>query len=151
MKALFLMLFCGLCLFGEILLLPHRWHDARHDVNRMIRDAETLTIVTDAIDDTHLQRALRHALEGGTVLTLMTPFEVTAGQWAKYKNVSTCLLLKRPLGFTLIVTAEKGCLLTTPLRTEMLQREYGALQCTDPAQQRQTIMLLKAECEAYLR
>lgn len=150
MKALFSILLAGLCLCDEILLLPHRWHDARHEVNRMIRDADTLTIATDAIDDAHLQRALRHALEEGTSLTLITPFEVTAGQWAKYNNVFVCLLSKAPLGFTLIANAKKGCLLTASLRTETLQREYGALYCSKPATQQQTIELLKGECEAYL-
>lgn len=133
-------------------LLPHRWHDARHEINRVIRHADSmLIIVTDSLSDTQLQRALRHAIKEKQRVLLITTSIKTASHWAMYQTVSACMLShNRPLGFS-IVAAEKSdaCYVSGTLESESFRNNYGILFCDDSSLFSQTIQLLRQECENY--
>lgn len=133
-------------------LLPHRWHDARHEMNLLIRHANTpLVIVTGSFTDTHLQRALRKSVKAGHSVLLMTDSEHTASRWAMYQSVHACIFPPdQALGFSLIaVEGERACLISEPLDAEALQHSYRMVLCDDASRFSQTLKLLKQECRDY--
>lgn len=153
MKRLALCCLCTTLFAAEnAYLLPHRWQDARHEVNALIRSAPAgIVIVTDAVDDTHLRRALRQALEKKQPVTLITGSEKTASEWAIYASADVCLLpAPGALSFSL-AAAEGGraCTVNLPLTTDALRERYGVMQCTDAKKFDETITLLKQECKEY--
>jgi len=145
------------CLFTTLFaaesayLLPHRWQDARHEVNALIRSAPAgIVLVTDAVDDAHLRRALRQALEKKQPVTLITGSEKTASEWAIYASADVCLLsAPGPLAFSLVAADRRACTVNLPLTTEALREHYGIMQCTDAGTFDETIKLLKQECRKY--
>ncbi|MEJ2469295.1 MAG: hypothetical protein P8Y51_09625, partial [Campylobacterales bacterium] len=74
MKHLSLLGLCLTILSAEnAYLLPHRWQDARHEINMLIRKAQTpVVIVTASLDDPHLRRSLRKILREERPVTLIT-------------------------------------------------------------------------------
>jgi hypothetical protein len=132
-------------------LLPHRWQDARHEVNMLIRRAETpVVIITDALDDVHLRRSLRRVLKDEHSVTLMTASQETAAQWAAYKSLDACVLSSdEPLTFTLVSSGKRACALNAPLQTQFLRSRTGVMYCTDAETFEETVRLLKQECRDY--
>ena len=150
MKLPLLLLLTGL-LAGDTYLLPHRWHDARHRLNSMIRHATSpVVIVTHSIDDLHLQRGLRAALQQSRPVTLITDSKTTASHWAIYRSLDACIVPAHPLPFSLVsVEKAHACILGTPMDTDAMRSGYGIMNCTDAADLRETIRLLKQECKPY--
>lgn len=153
MKRLCLIALFFTALFADTaLLLPHRWQDARHELNRLVRDAETtIVIVTDTLDDIQLQRSLRLMLKQERSVVLMTSSKATASEWAMYRTMEACLLpTGSELGFSLLsVEGDTACALNMPLRTETMQRDYGVLVCGHAEEYTETLRLLRQECKGY--
>jgi len=149
------LLFAGLFLmplFGsEAFLLPHRWQDARHVLGVMIRSDETpLTIVTGCLDDPYLRRTLRRALEKEKAVTLITPSQATASQWAMYRSLHACILPPDSnITFTVVRSSRRGCMLSHPLDTELLRNVPGLMLCDDGTVFGETLRLLRQECKPY--
>lgn len=134
------------------LLLPHRWQDARHEIGILIKQTrQSLTLATDALDDPVLRRALRHAIESGRRVALLTSSESTASQWAMYKNVDACLLPGNiPMTFTLVTTDDKrSCLVTGGLDRRRFRHDYGLVHCGPSRDFDEALSLLKRECRPY--
>jgi hypothetical protein len=149
-----------LCLFGLCLtilaadnsyLMPHRWQDARHELNMLIRKAQTpLIIVTDALDDAHLRHSIRKVLKEGHPVTLITGSMTTASQWAVYNSLDACVLPSgEALTFTLVASGKRACSLNAPLQTQFLRSRTGVMFCTDADVFSKTVRLLKQECRDY--
>ena len=149
------LLFAGLFLMpllgNEAFLLPHRWQDARHVLGVMIRSDETpLTIVTARLDDPYLRRTLRRALEKEKAVTLITPSQATASQWAMYRSLQACLLPPDSnMTFSLVRSSKRGCMLSHPLDTEMIRNVPGLMLCDDGSVFDEALRLLRQECKPY--
>lgn len=154
MKPLALLLLFFVTLHAEtVYLLPHRWHDARHELNSLIRHAKgRLIVVADRLDDVHLQRALRSVLTAKRPVLFITASKQTASQWAMYRSVNVCVLPPdQALGFTLVAdTDAKACVLSGPAKADAWQARYGMLLCGDASRFAQTLQLLRRECRDYL-
>jgi len=135
----------------EAFLLPHRWQDALHTLDVMIRTADTpLFIVTDTLDDPSLRRTLHKVLNDGKNVTLITSSQESASQWAMYRSLRACVLPEaKPLTFSLLGTAERGCMLSGPLETEALRTRSGMMLCSDGKAFDETLRLLQQECKGY--
>ena len=152
MKRLAFFCLCStLCATENVYLLPHRWQDARHELTALIRSAPSgIVIVSDAVDDTYIRRALRRALEKKKPVTFITGSEKTASAWAIYASADVCLLsAPGPLAFSLVVAGKRACIVNLPLTTDALRERYGVMQCTDAGTFDETITLLKQECKGY--
>lgn len=149
------LLFAGLFLMpllgSEAFLLPHRWQDARHVLGVMIRSVDTpLTIVTARLDDPYLRRTLRRALEKEKAVTLITPSQATASQWAMYRSLQACLLPPDSnMTFSLVRSSKRGCMLSHPLDTEMIRNVPGLMLCDDGSVFDEALRLLRQECKPY--
>jgi hypothetical protein len=145
----------GLCLTilsaDDAFLMPHRWQDARHELNTLILKTQSpVVIVTDALDDTNLRRSLRRVLKEERPVTLITGKTETASQWAAYKSLEACVLNSgEALAFTLVSSGMRACALDSPLQTQAMRSRTGVMLCTDAGTFAETIELLKQECRAY--
>jgi hypothetical protein len=149
---LLLLLFLAALRAESVYLLPHRWHDARHELNSLIRHAKgPLIIVTDRLDDVHLQRALRYVLNAKRSVLFITASKETASQWAMYRSANVCVLPpNQKVDFTLVAeTGGKACVLGGAAEAEAWRERYGLLLCQDAAQFEQTLTLLRRECRDY--
>jgi len=147
-----------LCLIATILsaedafLLPHRWQDARHAIDGVIRTAPSkIVIVTDTLDDPVLRRTVRGAAEHNKTVILITGSAETASRWAIYKSVRACLLpVSEPLRFSLVVTdAQRACFAGSALSMETMRSRYGIVRCEDGKAYAETLRLLEQECTDY--
>ena len=136
---------------GDTYLLPHRRHDARHQLNSLIRHAKTpVVVITHSIGDIYLQRGLRFALQNALPVILITDSKATASHWAMYRSLYACILPAHPLPFSLISVGKgKACILSASMDTDAMRSGYGIMSCTDSADVRETIRLLKQECRPY--
>jgi len=153
MKHLFVLCLCLMHLFAEdVYLLPHRWQDARHQLNGLISTAEhSVVIVSDTISDSHLRRSLRRALEEGKSILLITGSMSTASQWAIYRTLDACILPSREsLTFSLVGADEaRICTLGAPLDTDAMRSRSSMLYCSDAGAFSETLRLLRQECTPY--
>jgi hypothetical protein len=153
MKPLVLLALFFLTLCAEsVYLLPHRWHDARHELNSLIRHAKgPLTIVTNRLQDVHLQRALRYILDAKHPVLFITASKETASHWAMYGSASVCVLPpNQKVDFTLVAeTGGKACVLGGTAEAKAWREHYGLLLCQNASQFEQTLTLLGRECRDY--
>lgn len=134
-------------------LLPHRWHDARHALNHLVKTAKTqIVLIVETLDDRYIERSLRKALEEGRHMLLITPSPALASRWAIYSNVNACVLPDSPLGFSLLIADTKNiCSATLPLSEAHFRSRYGLVHCFHHPGDNEVVRLLRQECEPYLQ
>lgn len=122
----------------ENYLFPDQSSDAHHTLKKKILRAEKeVVLVSSAIRDKSLIKAIEKALQGHRHVTFITSSDRHASFFAKYRNADIRVLKKPSADETgklnlnyLLLDETELCLSTLPFDNDATRTGTGAMQCT---------------------